>query len=492
MSYFQVHLWTVQIPLPKVPPIVVAALPISDKLDVQDLLPMLESVLFGLLKHDVNVISYSCNGTETERSIQKEISNKANSYTEIIISDPQGGPDEVRIKIPVFFRHPVTMIQDSKHGLKAAQNNLFSGAHLLVMGNFVSIYQQVYNVAFQPDSPLYHRDVVKLDRQDDNAAARLFSATTLQYISDKYPEELGLIVYLFIFGELCDAYQNRCIDHRECIKIVLRTRYFVNMWQRYINQCHVYQMNLYFLSWEFTDILSFMIDGLISLVIIHQDWLPDSVPLLPWLHSTEPTEHVFGVSRQIVTDFTMGDFLHMQPKLHLRLQEAIHSQLSHSHMQASGYNHMYFDTHDIDLLALGIFPSTSTIQSIACEAMEEADSLVHLLGIVPGILHVQQAQLAEQHLPPIPNWAVNSRDDSDSKSVNLIDSKSSDPSDSAPARSEMEQLFEAIHSSESQQNIRASTSAEVARIDTLTNAAIGLALDDNIRMYVNSNQSVTF
>ena len=61
-------------------------------------------------------------------------------------------------------------------------------------------------------SPIYMRDVEKLDRQDNNAATRLFCADTLEWLQDHHPEQLGLAAYLFIFGELIDAWQNRSIS----------------------------------------------------------------------------------------------------------------------------------------------------------------------------------------------------------------------------------------------------------------------------------------
>ena len=100
------------------------------------------------------------------------------------------------------------MVQDSKHALKTFQNNLFFGARLLTFGNHTAIYQHILEVASGEGSPLFNRDVVKLDQQDDNAAVHLFSADFLQYLSSHHPNYIGEIVYLFVFGELVDAYQN--------------------------------------------------------------------------------------------------------------------------------------------------------------------------------------------------------------------------------------------------------------------------------------------
>ncbi|KAI0716262.1 hypothetical protein C8Q76DRAFT_568140, partial [Earliella scabrosa] len=61
------------------------------------------------------------------------------------------------------------VIQDPKHhdGAKTIRNNLFSGARLLTLVNHVALYSHVRELAFEADSPPYHRDVEKVDRQDD-------------------------------------------------------------------------------------------------------------------------------------------------------------------------------------------------------------------------------------------------------------------------------------------------------------------------------------
>ena len=67
----------------------------------------------------------------------------------------------------------------------------------------------------------------KVDRQDDNAACHLLSATTLRWFMAYHKTSLknevirGLIVYLFLMGELVDAYQSRTLPHVERVKMVL-------------------------------------------------------------------------------------------------------------------------------------------------------------------------------------------------------------------------------------------------------------------------------
>ncbi|KAJ3817168.1 hypothetical protein F5880DRAFT_1618539 [Lentinula raphanica] len=269
----KVRLWTGTIPLPDIPPFVIAAIPILDSMSVPDLLELHKKIIFGLLKHRVKVISYACDGTENERGVQQAFLSIADSVIEHTIPDPHPGQPPLVIRIPVFGKQPIVMIQDSKHALKTFRNNLFSGARLLVLGNYLAMYRDIHALAFEDGSPLYHRDVEKVDKQDDNAAARLGAAQTLRFLTDKHPEMLGLIIYLFVFMEIPDAYQNRHIAHDERINMLLRARYFVNMWVTHLDHCPGYTLN-----------------GLISLVIVHRDFYP-KIPLIPHLHSTEPCEH---------------------------------------------------------------------------------------------------------------------------------------------------------------------------------------------------------
>ena len=150
------------------------------------------------------------------------------------------------------------------------------------------LYTTIRDLAFTNGSPLY--------RQDDNAASRLFSADTLSYLTNHYPDHVGEIVYLFAFGDLIDSYQNRSLPHRERVKMLLRARYFLDFWERFLKHAG-YKKRLHFLSREAVDILRQIIEGLLGLIYIYRDHLhnPNGInPLLPWLHSTEKCEHIFG------------------------------------------------------------------------------------------------------------------------------------------------------------------------------------------------------
>jgi hypothetical protein len=115
---------------------------------------------------------------------------------------------------------------------------------------------------------------------------------------------------------------------------------------------------------------------------IHRDHLPTPAPLLPWLHSSESCEHIFGDARDVVKDFTFLDFTYMIPKLRIKLHEAaLRGKASNGKARAAGYSHTYFDHEGLDLLVLSTFPTDTEITAIADIAAQEADSLIALLGV---------------------------------------------------------------------------------------------------------------
>ena len=265
-------------------------------------------------------------------------------------------------------------------------------------------YPWIHDLAFANGSPLYRRDVEKLDRQDDNAASRLFSADTLSYLSNHYPDRVGEIIYLFVFGDLIDAYQNRSISHFERVKMLLRARYFLDSWERFLAGSG-YKKHLYFLSREAIEILRQIIEGLLGMIYIYRDHLhnPGDVnPLLPWLHSTEQCEHIFGEARPIVTDFCFLDFIYMIPKLRVTIREAMLHARTDPKATASGYSHTHFDSRGLNIPTLATFPNDDEINTAAKGAAEEAESLLSLLGVSPKRLREGPVV----NLPPITSFYV--------------------------------------------------------------------------------------
>jgi hypothetical protein len=403
------------IPVDGVAPILLAVLPISDSENHETLLPHLRKLLRGLIREHIEAVSYSSDGTELERKIQRAILNEAAECLRYTIKSPQQGVPDTMVTVPIIDSQPISLLQDSKHALKTLRNNLFSGARLLTLGNYTMLYSTIHDLAFANGSPLYRRDVEKLDRQDDNAASCLFAADTLSYLTNHYSDHIGEIVYLFVFGDLVDAYQNRSISHHEQVKILLRTRYFLDSWERFLKHAG-YKRHLHFLSREAIDILRQIIEGLLGLIYIYQDHLrnPNDInPLLPWLHSTEQCEHIFGEARRIVEDFCFLDFIYMIPKLRVTIREAMLHARMDPRATASGYNHTYFDSRGLDIPTLSTFPSDDEINTVAKEGAEEAESLLALLSV--SLKRLQGNELLK--LPPATSLGIAKDENEDNDTV---------------------------------------------------------------------------
>ncbi|KAB5591529.1 hypothetical protein CTheo_5036 [Ceratobasidium theobromae] len=403
----KVRLWVLQIPLPGIPPLAIAALPIASSVPASILAGYLCEILDGLFEAGINVVSYASDGSAVEQSIQSIIFGSMEDYINYHIAHPLtqaesaslesglvppniGTGTHITFRLGFYRQKPLVMVQDSKHALKTCRNNLFSGARLLVLGNHIAHYSQIREIAFDNKSTLYHRDVEKMDRQDDRAAERLFCAATLGFVISNRPQYLGLMVYLFVLGDLCDAYQSRSMPHAERFKIAMRTRFFLETWQDFLNDAG-YSVSNYFISREAHKILLTVADGLIQLIYVYRDYVSPACPLLPWLHSTEACEHMFAELRKLVKDFTYLDAVHSFPKLRIRLHASYstskpvnsreYAQVDPYQKKAHGYQHTCMDNNSLDLPMLCLFPTSAEMTRLTRVAHCEAAALGNVIGM---------------------------------------------------------------------------------------------------------------
>lgn len=234
----------------------------------------------------------------------------------------------------------------------------------------------------QGRSPLYLRDVDKLDRQDDRAAARLFSSANIHHAIEC--GHLGLAIFLFIFGEACDAYQSRTISHTERTHMVLLAYFFKTIWQGFLAD-NGYPLSRHYISQEADDILDILVNGLLSLIVIHRDHLAP-FPLLPWMHGSEANEHVFGLLRSTLPEFTIVDALQLIPKIDVCLMANCRRKLSMSDLQrgGAGYTHTHSDSSGANLEVLLSFPSPEVLEKVVKTAWIEANTIWEVLGYFRG------------------------------------------------------------------------------------------------------------
>jgi hypothetical protein len=445
----KLRLWTLQIPLSRIPPLIIAVAAIFSGTDSSTLAQMDEELLRVLMKREepLHIISIGSDGAISERKARQILTNN-------LISTGEGEIHEHRIKHPDGHSPPITVpllqvfgqvlavIQDSKHCRKTLRNNLFSGARAIVLARHVTFYQQVHDITDDTArSPLHRRDVERLDRQDDRAAERLFSSATLAYtVSHLEKSSLGLTLYLFIFGDLVDAYQSRKISHSERIIMVLRAKFFKDLWKSFLHEGG-YTEQRYFISRDADNIIDTLISGLLGLILIHRDNLAQPFPLMPWTHGSESNEHIFGLMRSLISDFTMLDVLRMIPKLTVRLQAACHSRYQCFGETAAGYSHTYFQGSDdntpSDLFSQ--FPSDQTIDSLTKIAYDEATYLWSLLGYDPW-----ETPSMDPKSQPGNSAPENFGDDSESD----LYAEDSEENDRTTAISDRQELLNALESSD--------------------------------------------
>jgi hypothetical protein len=455
-------------------------LAIPENLTAPQLVVYLQQVLTGLLDRGVHVASYAADGSTVERAVQELLKQQATRTEEIHFEHPADDGtkhEDVVITLYFFGEHPIAILQDPKHLLKTFRNNVFSGAQVPILPNHPILFSDIRNMALSDDSPIFHRDVIKVDRQDDNAATRLFSGASLEWLSKRHPEQRGLFTFLFICGELIDAYQSRSLSIHERTQMVLRARYFFELWEKFID-VGGYSKQKHYVSPQCAKIVKILIDGFLQLVAIYRRY-GGKYPLLPWLHCTEAVEHVFGMCRQIIKDFTMIDFHRMIPKLFIKLREAFFStQHNDGKSTASGYSHTHTDTRGLNLAGLASFPTDDEINMASKHAYGEASSIFEYLGLSPQQLYQSQTMV---RLPNISSWfkdeSAHEMDnepyiDSDADSGSTSDTDNLDALDYQAALDCVEHLDDSM------------TEADGRRLMNLRYATVALSVDDRMKMWV--------
>ncbi|KAJ7255123.1 hypothetical protein B0H12DRAFT_1071051 [Mycena haematopus] len=400
----KLRLWVLQIPLPGVPPLVVAIMPIGSKVKGPQLADWQIRLLKGLVSHGFRFTSSGGDGASVERDCQRR-SAAAGKLVEISIQHPDPDYADIKVQLSDLDGNIWAVIQDAKHGRKTFRNNVFSGARTLTLGNFVVFYEHIHTLGIKPNTPLYRRDFIKSDRMDDPAAARFFSAAFLEQAAEDPGENLGLVVYLLVFGDFIDAWQSRTLSHHERAKIVIRTHLFLQTWRMFLDKAG-YPEARHFISKEAFDIAQILINGLLGLIIIHRDYLgAQPCPLLPWFNASEPNEHCFSGMRDITADFTMQQAILIVPKLRAKMQASVRIPKNQSDFkkQASGYCHTYYSAQNIDYDLLSRYPSDIELSAAYEMAGQENECLWSLLGIHPA--RIKSAPTRGLMAPPPPDPA---------------------------------------------------------------------------------------
>ncbi|KAF4597015.1 hypothetical protein EYR40_007465 [Pleurotus pulmonarius] len=167
--------------------------------------------------------------------------------------------------------------------------------------------------------------------------------------------------------------------------MVLRAYFFKTIWKGFLAD-NGYPLTRHYLSQEADDILDILVNGLLALIIIHRDYLSSPFPLLPWTHGSEANEHIFGLLRSMIPEFTVVDAIQVIPKLDIRLTAACSRKIEISKLRrgGAGYAHSHFDGSGTDMAALSQFPLREVFMQVAGTAWIEANAIWEVLGYFRG------------------------------------------------------------------------------------------------------------
>ncbi|KAE9389838.1 hypothetical protein BT96DRAFT_834403 [Gymnopus androsaceus JB14] len=193
---------------------------------------------------------------------------------------------------------------------------------------------------------------------------------------------MGIIVYLFVFGELVDAFQSRDMAHRDRAAIAIRTTLFLQTWRKFLAKMG-YSEKRHFISAAAYNICLTCKNSLLALMFIHRDHLPQKLPLIPHKHVTEFIEHIFAEMRKLIPDFNMQQALLCVPKLARMSKTSSSSKFSKPTYKktANGYSHDFLNDREchFDYELLKTFPSDVEFSAIYKTAVEENHAIWGLL-----------------------------------------------------------------------------------------------------------------
>jgi hypothetical protein len=210
----------------------------------------------------------------------------------------------------------------------------------------------------------------------------------LHFLIKTYPDRLDVIVYLFVFGELIDAWLNCHISHSECLLMALQAHFYLEMWVQYLEQSG-HPVHRHCISRETLDICNILISSLIGLIIVYRDHLGSKLlPLLFWKLTTEVNKHVFGCMRDFIKEYNMMEFIYMLPKLQQLVDCAIAQGPSKdTNLIASGYQTTFHNsTRASNLALLVIYPNDEEIRDVSQTAYMQLQNLWFILGVGQHIL----------------------------------------------------------------------------------------------------------
>ncbi|CAB4429964.1 unnamed protein product [Rhizophagus irregularis] len=203
-----VRVYILQIPIPKVPPFVLEIIPNNIE-NVSHIYEIHNQVLELAAHFKIHILlSIGADGALIEIKAQKNIM-QINTEIKLEFIDELYN---IKLHCPVILNvGPIVCILDPKYIKKNRRNSIFSDARMLTFGDSFLGFGHVLELSKSQNSALYHVDILNVDKQNDSTAYWLFFHEFLYEVSQTLNSDSknkGLLIYLFINGELIDSYLN--------------------------------------------------------------------------------------------------------------------------------------------------------------------------------------------------------------------------------------------------------------------------------------------
>jgi hypothetical protein len=194
------------VPLPHVPPVVIALIPTSGTDDAEGIHTQHMNTLGMATNLSLPVVSFAADGAASEMAAQTVVDREATDLPHVGFDHPLY---DMNLRAPVFrYTGPVVSVSDAPHGRKTSRNQPQHGTHTASLGVGYLVNRSLVELYDCAASGLVKHDVEDVDKQDDAAARRVFHQTALWAATEvdgkgerKIKEGLhGLFFYLFVFG----------------------------------------------------------------------------------------------------------------------------------------------------------------------------------------------------------------------------------------------------------------------------------------------------
>ncbi|RGB23509.1 hypothetical protein C1646_806418, partial [Rhizophagus diaphanus] len=192
----------------------IAAIPTKGDVSATEISQLLLDIINMTAHAGINLLSIGADGVIAEMKAQEKIINNESIEKYLEFEDSFY---RINFHAPIYNNRPIIRVQCPKHAKKTARNQIHYGSKLLTFGNDTIHYDQLLELAQFPNSPICVRDVCNVDKQDDAATYQTFHSDLISICHKDGILSLGktgFFVYMFILGELFDAYLNRQINHK--------------------------------------------------------------------------------------------------------------------------------------------------------------------------------------------------------------------------------------------------------------------------------------